>query len=191
MNMRKVLGSVGLFVLIPLAVTVLGGYIVERIKGTPPGDIAAAIWHPFGVVISGTSSWLAAPVQLSHLGVLALLAILTWLAVSLLRLRRQLNRVDDRVFYTSLGDLTDQITNLQELKRKAEGESQEEPDPKAKVAEGFDPNRIQKIAAKVLIDRYPRRLQTVRVPAVSAKFCERVCAHREARFPHGPLVDSV
>lgn len=39
------------------------------------------------------------------------------------------------------------------------GQPEETRNVGAKVAEGFEPNRVQLIAAKVLIDRYPKRLQ--------------------------------
>jgi hypothetical protein len=156
MNMRRVSKTILYIVLLPLFVVVVGGYMVERIKGTPPNEIAAVLWHPLGATIDGGSAWLRGPIQLSHLTLLLLLAVLAWLAFSVVRLRYRINRMAGRSFFTSLGDLTDQITHLQELRREIEGRP---PVPPAQVAEGFEPNRIQQIAARALIDGYPKRLQ--------------------------------
>jgi hypothetical protein len=121
-NLRKTVNATMLYVGLPLLIAVVGGYIVERIKGTPPNDIAAALWHPFGTAISGVAAalstsraWLSAPVQLTHLTILVLLAICVWLARVWWRHARTLSRVDRLVFYDSLGDLTEKITSLQKL----------------------------------------------------------------------------
>src|ERR1700686_3890408 len=108
-NLHKTAKAILLYAGSPLLIAVVAGYIVERIKGTPPGEIAAAFWHPFGIAINGISSglhgtltWLCGPAQLTHFGVLVLLATFAWLAFVLRRFMIRLNRVDRLVFYDSL-----------------------------------------------------------------------------------------
>jgi hypothetical protein len=133
--------------------------------------VPTVIWTTREVIVSGVSGaidraaaalgagwdWLETPAPLSHLGVLVFIAILAWFAASFRRLRRRVDRMDSKLFYSSLGDLTEQITDLQGLRREvAEGAREASPEV---VAEGFEPNRIQMLAAKVLTDQYPKRLQ--------------------------------
>ena len=157
MEIRKGAKAAMVVVLLPVFVAVVGGYIVERIKGTPPGDIAAALWHPFGVVIGGTAAWLEAPAQLTRITASLSLLIFAYVVFSVLKLARRLDRIESRVFYNSLGDLTEQVTQLQELRRQVKDTRTPEEEPRS--IEDFEPSRIQMIAAKALIDRYPTRLQ--------------------------------
>jgi hypothetical protein len=171
MNVRQTSKRILYFVLLPVFVAVVAGYTVDRIKGTPPSEIAAALWQPFGASIDGTSAWFRGPVQMTHLSALLLLTVLAWLVYAVARLRYRVNRMGGRSFFSNLGDLTDQITHLQELRRKVDGRL---PVPPAQVIEGFEPSRIQQIAARILIDRYPNRLQLPDLAAAMQKLSSGV-----------------
>jgi hypothetical protein len=159
MKPRKVAAWIALILLIPLVIAIVAGYSVEQIKGMTPGQIAAAMWHPIGsaisVTVGGTLAWLTAPVQWAHETVLILVVVLAGLVYYLRRVWKDTERANRLIFWDSLGTLTDQVTKLQELHRQvAEDKIQAEP-----VIEDFEPNRVQWIATKTLIDRYPKRLQ--------------------------------
>ncbi len=80
MKMRRVLIGVCLLVGAPLMVTIVGGYIVERIKGTPPDEIAEALRRPFSAIFNGASAWISAPAHVSHGGLLLILSMTAALA---------------------------------------------------------------------------------------------------------------
>lgn len=160
MNLRKVTKASLLFVVLPIFVTVVGGYIVERIKGTPADQIAAAMWWPVGAALGGTSAWLRAPAPITDFDMLVILAAIVWMALVLRRLRKTVRHIDMAAIRGPMGKLAEEITRLQEFDRKrAAGLAEETPQEDPKVAEGFEPNRIQMIAAKALIDCYPSKLQ--------------------------------
>jgi len=77
MDMRKAAKATLVLVLLPTFAAIVGGYIVERIKGTPPDDIMGALGRLFGAVLGGAigalvatlqgaSSWLEASASVPH-----------------------------------------------------------------------------------------------------------------------------
>jgi hypothetical protein len=73
---------------VALAATIIGGYIVARLAGTPPSEIAAFLWSPFGA----SFAWLSAPARLTHWDVILL--VLGLIALDYFLVRR-LQRVKE------------------------------------------------------------------------------------------------
>jgi len=157
MNLRKVGKAVLVFFVVPLAVVVVGGYIVERIKGTPPDQIAAGMWAPFGAALGGTAEWLRAPMPLTRWRELVLLAVILWLAWFLLRIWMRFRILESTAVRGPIGELVDHITAMQKLSRKvAEGEkATAESSQGPAVAKGFQPNDVQICAVSNLLAYYP------------------------------------
>lgn len=71
--------------IVALAATVIGGYIVARLSGTPPSEIAAFLWSPFRAGFA----WFAAPAHLTRWDVILIVLGLVALDYFLLKgLRR-------------------------------------------------------------------------------------------------------
>ena len=83
---------------VTLVVTgIIAGYVVEWTKGTPPSQIGAVLWAPFGTRIAAFARWLEAPAPITHgrmlLLTLALAATLAVLIVNSVRALARARRV--------------------------------------------------------------------------------------------------
>jgi hypothetical protein len=121
-------------------VAVIGGYIVELIKGTPPAKIAGVLLSPFGVALAWLGrglSWFDAPARLSHFDVL--LFILAVIALAVFG-GRKVSETDSYRRQDSVG-LNERLLRIESAARAAEAPQDHEKNG-AQALLKFDPEKF-------------------------------------------------
>lgn len=118
--------------IVALAATVIGGYIVARLSGTPPSEIAAILWAPFGA----TSAWLAAPARLTNWDFIQLSLIL--IALNYLAGGRRLRRVKDLAM-RNISNHEDRLRDIEDHVTRPSVEPQAAPQVSASESQKFEP----------------------------------------------------
>ena len=132
-----------------VAAAAIGGYIAERNQNTPVGRIAAILWWPFATAwtwLLHGFAWLRESAHLTHLDVMLL--VVAVVALGLMAARR---------FWSTYLHICRNYVDLNQRVLKLEHGHL--PLPPGKVVDGFDPTPLQKMAARVLLDCYPEKLQ--------------------------------